>query len=173
MTVRILSSRSLRMRKGRPPAGMQEAVSEGIEIFLAKSVSGRIAEESLSALAVGKEVMGLLYGMPFKSNGRLMLTISGLASLPTVANSHHVSVDHDSATSINGEGIAGNIVVGWYHSHTGVGNFMSETDEITHRKWFGSRYSVSMIYEAEEKNIGIYRLKDNVIVSMKYAEFSG
>lgn len=172
MSVRIISSRRLRMRSGSPPAGMEKSVGEGIDIFLSKRVLSKIAEESISELAAGKEVMGLLYGTPFSYRGRVMLTICGLANLPTVANSHHVSVDHDSSAPIHQEGIEGSVVVGWYHSHTGVGNFMSATDEFTHRRWFDSQYSVSMVYEAAEKSISVYRLKDGALVSVGYAEYS-
>ena len=48
---------------------------------------------------------------------------------------------------------------------------MSATDEITHRRWFGPQYSVSMIYEAAERNMSIYRLEDDVLVSVRYCEY--
>ena len=115
MTVRIVSSRRLRMRSTSPPPGMEKAVEEGIDIFLATRVLRKIAEESISELSAGREAMGLLYGIPFRFNRRLMLTICGMANLPTVANAHHVSVDHESAAPIHQEGIEGSIVVGWYH----------------------------------------------------------
>lgn len=160
------------MKRGSPPKGAEQAFSEGIDVFIARSVFEKIENESISALARGEEVLGLLYGSPFQFRGRLLLTVSGLASLPTNASPHHASVDHESKEPIKGDGWEGNVVVGWYHSHTGVGNFMSATDEITHRKWFNSPYAVSVIFEAVEKTMKMYRLKNDVVGRVDYAEYT-
>lgn len=135
-----------------PPHGCPDCA-----VYIAETVEDRIARDSADALSKGMEAMGLLYGHPFMHGKRKLLRIEGAAALPTVGTMHHVIVDRKGDVDDSWSG-SGSVVVGWYHSHTGVGSFMSETDIRTHRRWFGETLSVAAVYEAVEKDLGIYML---------------
>lgn len=173
MTVRIVGSKKLRSVRTTLPGDCTRAAREGASVFISEAAASSIEEVSLFSLSGGKEAMGLLYGFPFSYDGRPMVKISGTVCLPTVASSLHVSVDHGGEMPPGKEVEEGSVVVGWYHSHTGVGNFMSGTDEATHGRWFSSPHAVSIVFDAVERSIEAYRMEDGKIVRAGLAVYHG
>ena len=173
MTVRIVGSKKLRIVRTTIPRDCTQAAREGASVFISSATASRIEEESLSSLSASKETMGLLYGFPFSYGGRPMVRVSGSVCLPTVASSIHVSVDHGGELPAGAGVQEGSVVVGWYHSHTGVGNFMSGTDEATHGRWFSSPHAVSIVFDAVEKSMAAYRMEDGKIVRVGLAIYRG
>lgn len=48
------------------------------------------------------------------------------------------------------------LVVGWYHSHPGIGAFFSATDRRTQRAWFGHPYSLGWVMDPVRDEHAIY-----------------
>lgn len=42
---------------------------------------------------------------------------------------------------------SGNIVVGWYHSHPGLGAFFSGTDHFTQSMFYSNKWNVALVYD--------------------------
>lgn len=141
-------------------------------MFISEAAVSRIVEESMSAYSRGQETMGLLYGFPLSVKGLAMVNVTGIMALPTAATAHHVSVDRSRELQGSLSPHDGGVVVGWYHSHTGVGNFMSDTDTATHVKWFSSPHAISIVFEAAEGKLVAYRLEGGTIVRAAHAVYS-
>ncbi len=171
MTVKILKSSKARARKVTMPSSAMRAAGSGAKVFISSGAAARIEEEGIESFNNGKESMGLLYGTPFRYNGRQLVRIEAAVSLPVNSTSHHVSVDRNGYIPEGQTVPDGCIVVGWYHSHTGVGNFMSGTDRATHEKWFRAPYAVSVIFEASDKSMCVYRLVRGESVEVLYSVY--
>ncbi len=48
------------------------------------------------------------------------------------------------------------LIVGWYHSHPGIGAFFSATDRRTQRAWFGHPYSLGWVMDPVHDEHAIY-----------------
>jgi len=53
---------------------------------------------------------------------------------------------------------AGGVIVGWYHSHPGLGCFMSEKDVDTQRRMFAEDYHAALVVDPKRREICAYRL---------------
>lgn len=160
MTVRIVGSRRMRARKVDLSGPALAAAKRGVSVFVDRKALEHVLSEGISAFRAGRECIGLLYGVPFLFDRRKLVKVERAVALPAKATQHHVSVDREGVFPEWGEGIGGMLIVGWYHSHTGVGNFMSRTDEITHRRWFTSDYSISIVFDAGNGSIQSYMSRD-------------
>lgn len=168
MTVRIVRSRRARMRRVEIPEDARKALFSGAEVLISAGAVSRIERDGLESFLEGKECMGLLYGTPFSQEGRPLVKVEAAVALPVNSTMHHVSVNRTTEMP-DGQGAPpGSIVVGWYHSHTGVGNFMSGTDRNTHGRWFSSPFAVSIVFEAAERSLEAYRMVDGEFVRVIY-----
>ena len=168
MTVRIVGSKRARMRKVEFTEDARKALRAGVEVFISSGAASKIEQDGLKSFREGKECMGLLYGIPFRQEGRRQVKIEAAVSLPVNSTPHHVSVDRTTDMPEGQDAPPGSIVVGWYHSHTGVGNFMSGTDRNTHGRWFSSPFAVSIVFEAAERSLDAYRMVDGEFVRVRY-----
>ncbi|MBM3269401.1 MAG: Mov34/MPN/PAD-1 family protein, partial [Candidatus Sericytochromatia bacterium] len=47
-------------------------------------------------------------------------------------------------------------IVGWYHTHPGLGVFLSGTDRRTHATWFGRPWQVAMVLDPLADEAGLF-----------------
>ena len=47
-------------------------------------------------------------------------------------------------------------VVGWYHTHPGLGVFLSEPDQFIHRHFFTAGHQVALVYDPDEFRWGVF-----------------
>ncbi len=140
-------------------------------IFVSRRAITGAKERASEAFLHRKETMGLLIGHPFYDCGGLKLEIADSLPLPVDADAHHVAVDRHADELDWDETRGGSLVVGWYHSHTGQGNFLSETDRRTHNVWFNQPYAVAMLIEAAEGTIGVYSKRNGALTAVDYGVF--
>jgi len=110
----------------------------------------------------GAEIGGILLG---KYNGR-RLVISGYAAVecehaygPSFNISENDAVRLQDLLSAAPENYSGLQVVGWYHSHTRSGIFLSEADLAVHDRFFPERWQVAMVMKPhtfEPARIGFF-----------------
>lgn len=102
------------------------------------------------------EVAGLLVGRRFESDGRVLVAIEHAvpAHYGVETSSVHVSFraeawDHLSpAISALGTDI---VIVGWYHSHPGLGAFFSGTDRRTQSSYFQRPWQIGVVIDPKRK----------------------
>ena len=47
-------------------------------------------------------------------------------------------------------------VVGWYHTHPGLGVFLSEPDQFIHRHFFTAAHQIALVYDPDEFRWGVF-----------------
>jgi proteasome lid subunit RPN8/RPN11 len=51
---------------------------------------------------------------------------------------------------------AGATVVGWFHSHPGLGVFLSGTDLRTQRDCFGAEWQIAVVLDPQRREFGVF-----------------
>ncbi len=174
MRVRIVGSIEGKIRSHGIPGKTTGKCGENqsaAAVFINARVIARVRAGAAASFLKQKETMGLLTGHPFYDGGELKLEIDDSVPLPVNADAHHVSVDRQAAELDCGQTFGESLVVGWYHSHTGQGNFLSETDRRTHDAWFDQKYAVAMVIEASENTISLYSKRDGALTAVQYKVF--
>lgn len=125
--------------------------ARGVGIYATRSCVGTIKSHVESSR---KEVGGLLLGNVFRAKSKgwsyrntlIILT----RSVPSV-DYRNSSVSLEMGTEIwskaNEHIEAGDILVGWYHSHPGLGAFFSGTDRRTQAAFFIQEYSLGLVID--------------------------
>jgi proteasome lid subunit RPN8/RPN11 len=47
-------------------------------------------------------------------------------------------------------------IVGWYHTHPGLGVFLSEPDQFIHRHFFTAPHQIALVYDPDEFRWGVF-----------------
>jgi proteasome lid subunit RPN8/RPN11 len=63
------------------------------------------------------------------------------------------------------------ILTGWYHSHPGLGCFLSETDVDTQRRMFNQPFHTAMVVDPIKRDVRAYKLKDDGYMERKMAVY--
>jgi proteasome lid subunit RPN8/RPN11 len=110
------------------------------DIFISEDAISDMLGHAEKGLAENAEVMGLLAGSVHRDDDGSYVTVSKAVTSGLLSDEVSVKFDHsDMITLFDAldELDFDYVIVGWYHSHLGIGCFMSETDERTHASAFG------------------------------------
>jgi len=100
---------------------------------------------------LGREHGGVLVGRPLvdRQSGRSFVVIySAIPAMESKGSSIHLQFTPETWTYISGiiaENYPDQVVVGWYHSHPGLGVFMSETDRATQRAFYYHPWNLAVV----------------------------
>lgn len=155
--VRIIGTQRLRTRN------LRITPSSAPSAMLTSRASSVIREAAERALGEDRECLGLLYGQLLSDGRRFTALVLAAEELPSRGTAAHVRVDKESLFR-NGQA-PGRRIVGWFHSHTGAGSFMSETDIVTHQRWFKDQM-VAIVYEAVHLDMKAYILSKGAPVEI-------
>ena len=116
----------------------------GAELFMAESVISKMAFHADLGYADSEEVMGLLMGSVYVDDEGEYAVADGTATSGLVATETSVKFDPDTLEDLfssidNNES---KTIVGWYHTHLGLGCNLSERDMRTHSGIFGEKTGV-------------------------------
>ncbi len=91
---------------------------------------------------------GLLVGEAFSGNDGSILAVlvrSGVAALEFASSGVSLRMESGVWTRAREALRSGELIVGWYHSHPGLGAFFSGTDRTTQRAFFPHPFSVGWV----------------------------
>lgn len=116
------------------------------------------------------EVMGLIIGRMYRDDEGSYATAERIITSNLVSSAVSVRFDTDSMEKLI-DGLDAleykETVVGWYHSHPGLGCFMSETDVRTHTGAFGDgRFSI--VIDPARKEIMAFGSNDGTINEVQF-----
>ncbi len=136
----------------------------GVRLYVARSCLEAVFRHCSSSR---HEVGGLLLGYAFEQEKNQRGKAGGEADVVTVVTRSLSSVQfQNSAVSLRMEAEiwtradahlrAGEMVVGWYHSHPDLGAFFSGTDGATQRAFFGHPYSVGWVIDPFRREHAVF-----------------
>jgi proteasome lid subunit RPN8/RPN11 len=125
-----------------------DALPAGPVVVLPRPVARRIAEHA--AGEPEREVLGVLFGRAVRDRRRCRVaTIVEQAEPMTAAIAGPFSVQATAAgwAQLWRHWPAAAHVIGWYHSHPGMGLFFSATDRQTQRDFFAAPWQVGLVVD--------------------------
>jgi len=147
---------------------------KGFEMYLSKLAEEKIRNHATSASSARLEVMGLLLGNVFRSNGTAYSLIRDVATTDLDSSSVRVRFSRDGMeklfASLEDAGF-NYVVVGWYHSHPGHRCFMSPTDVETQRGLFSKPYHSAIVVDPISKEIDAFYLENGKVRSRPFAVY--
>ena len=121
-----------------------------------------------ASLHAGREVGGILSGEVYQEAGRYMVVIEGVCQARHVlASCVSLQFTADTWTDILKErsNYPERKTLGWYHSHPGIGVFLSGTDEFTHRSFFGNQpWYVALVVDPISGDLGAFTWEDGRLI---------
>jgi proteasome lid subunit RPN8/RPN11 len=54
-------------------------------------------------------------------------------------------------------------IVGWYHTHPGLGVFLSEPDQFIHRHFFGAGHQIALVYDPDDFRWGVFYWEEDAL----------
>jgi proteasome lid subunit RPN8/RPN11 len=107
-----------------------------------------------------REHGGVLVGKPFvdvETDCTFVVINSALPGLDTEGSSIHMQFTPAAWSYILGiieEDYPDEIIVGWYHSHPGLGVFMSSTDRATQEAFYNHEWNIAVVFDPVAKKTG-------------------
>ncbi len=147
-----------------------------IPVFVTQSAYHHVVEHSASDLE--REVGGILVGNRSIDAGSRQQFIVVEAVLParfTRQGSVYLTFTQDSLVDLNNEvdeHYPGKHIVGWYHTHPGMGVFLSPYDVWLHYHFFPEPWQVALVIDPHSTTGGFFiRQADGVLDSGRYFGF--
>lgn len=141
----------------------QEMRSE-LPLYIQKTAEEKMRNHSLAGLAKEQEVMGLMLGGAFTHDGRIYAIVRDVVTTNLDASISSVRFHEESM-----EGLFDSLddldfeysIVGWYHSHPGMGCFMSEIDVGTQQGVFNLPHHSALVLDPLNHELEAYYIHDN------------
>ena len=133
-----------------------------IPVFVAESVMRSIEEVVLRDR--DREVGGVLLGGFYRNEeGSFVEVTDFIEAKGAPGTDISVTFTHDAWEQINAEQSARGPdaqIVGWYHSHPGLGVFMSSEDTFVHSSFFADPWHVAIVVDPLYHNWGCFKWRD-------------
>lgn len=131
-------------------------------LFIGKDAFEKMMRHAQSDLT--QEQGGILIGQAYKEvNGRFYSMISRIIpALGADGSPTHLRFNAESWANIwrDLKLSDNNIMIGWYHTHPGLGVFMSGTDKRTQRLYFGNPWNIAIVIDPRAKEHGFFYGRD-------------
>ncbi len=120
------------------------------------------------------EVMGFLVGDVYKWNDLEFTLVKDVVTTDLDATNISVKFDRDGF-----EGLFGKlddlrydyVIVGWYHSHPGLGCFLSSKDIETQKRMFNRPFHTALVVDPIKNEVKAYKLKDEGYAEVGFAVY--
>ncbi|MCL2712089.1 MAG: hypothetical protein FWD37_02275 [Methanomassiliicoccaceae archaeon] len=132
------------------------------DIFVSESAVNDMIDHACRGASENAEVMGLLAGHVFRDEKGIYATVSKAVTSKLLSDQVSVRFDHsgmvtlfDALDDLDFD----YVIVGWYHSHLGIGCFMSGTDVHTHVSSFGNS-GFAIVTDPIKEEIKVFKGSD-------------
>jgi proteasome lid subunit RPN8/RPN11 len=122
-----------------PLVYITDSALEGLNIYLESDIS--------------REHGGVLVGLPFidTETGRVFVDIrAAIPAMNSEGSPTSMQFNPDAWDYISGlieESFPGHMIVGWFHSHPGLGVYMSGTDQATQRSFYPHPWNLALVVD--------------------------
>jgi proteasome lid subunit RPN8/RPN11 len=133
------------------------------DIFVSEDAISDMLEHASRGASENSEVMGLLAGGVFHDNGEVYAVANKAVTAGLLSNEVSVRFDPEDMSALFDALDRLDfdyVIVGWYHSHLGIGCFMSETDVSSHASAFGSS-GYAMVIDPIREELKMFKGSEN------------
>ncbi|MCL2606997.1 MAG: Mov34/MPN/PAD-1 family protein [Methanomassiliicoccaceae archaeon] len=133
------------------------------DIFVSEAAISEMLDHADRGASENAEVMGLLAGRMYRDENGVYAEADKAVTAKLHADEVSVRFDHsdmtplfDALDDLDFE----YVIVGWYHSHIGIGCFMSETDIRTHSSVFGGS-GFAVVIDPIKEELKVFKGSEN------------
>jgi len=133
------------------------------DLFVSEVAISEMLDHAEKGASENAEVMGLLVGHVYKDDKGIYAEADKSVTARLHADEVSVRFDHsdmirlfDALDDLDFE----YMIVGWYHSHIGIGCFMSETDIQTHSSVFGES-GFAVVIDPIKEELKVFKGSEN------------
>ncbi len=134
---------------------------ESVHIYIASSVIRAVQRQALNS--PGAETGGVLLGRFHKSRNETFLEVMDIIEAANAKSTDvsltftHETWEHIARQQSSHPDLA---IVGWYHSHPGLGVFLSKEDRFIHSSYFSEPWQIALVVDPEQDGFGVFRSAD-------------
>jgi proteasome lid subunit RPN8/RPN11 len=161
-----------------PPSnriGYPKDLLDGIfEIYLTKPSIDKVIAHCRAYAGQRLEVMGFLIGDVFQWKDSQFTLVKDVVTTDLEATAISVRFDKEGFGELFGkldELKYDYVIVGWYHSHPGLGCFLSSTDIDTQNRMFKMPYHTALVVDPIKNEIKAYKLMGKGYVEREFAVY--
>ena len=142
---------------------------EAVTIFVHEKVLEEILDFSHEDLQreIGGFLIGNLYQNSSKSNDLTYVEIENfLPAVHAVSQSASLTFTHETWSKANSavhNRFSDQRIVGWHHTHPGLGVFLSAYDRFIHRNFFGQDWQIAMVVDPRQQEFGFYQWQEDEV----------
>jgi 26S proteasome regulatory subunit N11 len=144
------------------------------ELYLTKTSMDRILSHCKAYAERMLEVMGFLIGDVYNWDDSSFTLVRDVVTTELEATKISVRFDRDGF-----EGLFNNlenlrydyVIVGWYHSHPGLGCFLSSKDIETQKRMFNRPFHTALVVDPVKGDVKAYKLKEKGYVEVSFAVY--
>jgi len=103
-----------------------------------------------------RERAGILCGRAYIDGGQLYINITAALPVDTVSDAAHFAFHETSWHAIWNRLDDNSIILGWYHTHPGMGVFLSATDLRTQRLHFSAPWQIAIVIDPVSGQSGVF-----------------
>ena len=132
---------------------------KGVPLYVSEKAMISMTEHADRGFGTNKEIMGLMMGCVYKDDEGEYAVVKDVATsvLDASAISVRFNRDHLEQLFESIDMCEGEYVVGWYHSHLGIGCYLSDVDIKTHEGIFGTDTGFAIVIDPSELTIVPFR----------------
>ena len=144
------------------------------DFYLTKTSMDKILAHCKTYAQRMLEVMGFLVGDVYKWNGLRFALVKNVVSTDLESTKISVKFHRDGF-----EGLFERlddlrydyVIVGWYHSHPGLGCFLSSKDIETQKRMLNSPFHTALVVDPIKEEVKAYKLKNEGYVEVGFAVY--
>jgi len=132
---------------------------KGVNLFITEEAISDMLDHAEEGASQNSEVMGLLAGQIYRDAEGMYAVVNKAVTSGLLSDDVSVRFDHsdmitlfDALDRLDFD----YVIVGWYHSHLGIGCFMSETDISTHSSAFGSEMGFALVIDPIKEELKVF-----------------
>ncbi len=139
-------------------ADVLKGSSVASSVFIQRGAFSELIREC--SIDTSREHGGILLGIPFRDeDGRFYVVVHrAIPAANTEGSSVHLQFRQESWVNVWNElnQRPDLSVVGWYHTHPGLGVFLSGTDKRTQRRYFSNPWQIAVVVDPIRRKIGFF-----------------
>jgi len=131
---------------------------KGVSFFISEDVIGSMTDHADRGFPENKEVMGLLIGHILKDDEGIYVRAADAVTSDLDADEVSVRFKKETLESLfeSIDKCKGDAVVGWYHSHLGIGCYLSDVDIRTHTGIFGDEIGFAIVIDPSDSTLAVF-----------------
>jgi len=131
---------------------------KGVSLYVAEEVIVTMTDHAEKGYNENKEIMGLLTGQTLKDDEGIYVRILDSATSDLEADEVSVRFCEGGLEELfdSIDKCKGDMVIGWYHSHLGIGCYLSDVDIRTHMGIFGDEIGFAIVIDPSDETLAAF-----------------